>query len=471
MQALPDGDHTATATFRRTDSGDSDVTVSEWNDLREDEPWDVRVEAVSQNFTRTTISNDGNSGNTGGNTGDNTGNTNDNTDGATGGNTGDNTGNTGSTTGGNTGNTSDNTGSNTSNTGDNTGNTGSTTGSNTGNTGGNTGSNTGNTGGSTGGQFTPAQPNNNTPIYNTTETPQTPGTQPPAVDNTGGNNTQFTPTQPSDNAPELSQTPDNQPAVTQPPAQQQPAADNTAEPVNTAVPQQPAENNESNENQQPTNNQQTGATPENNNAGNDSGSSTANNNVSGSDGNSGNVDNTSGDTTAENIIEGSFILPGDESITFIGETIIADKYTQTIVSGLSAADDGRYYFVLDGSGAPFEISIDIAFEEFRELYMNGIFWVSGIDYTVRSGSTIITVSAERLEHMSMGYHTISAVFLNETVDIIFDLVKPLTTAEVAAVKSNPRTGDSVLIMLCVLFLLTGSSALYIKRRKIKKEVR
>ena len=266
--------------------------------------------------------------------------------------------------------------------------------------------------------------------------------------------------------------------------QQQPAAENnTASPVvqqpaNTGN-QPPANNqqvgnsdtaaeNQTPAQQQPADNQPAEAAPENN----ADGSGTESINIGEDTGNFGDDDYTAVnifedmEDIIENIVEGSFILPGDENITFIGETILVNEYTQAMVSGLNVADDGRYYFVLDGSGAPFEFSIDIEFTEFIELYMSGMFWDSGSDYAVRSGSTIITISAERLARMSMGYHTISIVFLNETVEIIFDLVKPVTTEAAASFTSSPRTDDSMIIFLFVLFFAAvKSAAAYLKKRR------
>ncbi|MCL2053832.1 MAG: leucine-rich repeat domain-containing protein [Oscillospiraceae bacterium] len=46
---LDDGNHTATATFRRVAPDSSDISLSDWKDEAGD--WDIRVQAVSQNFT------------------------------------------------------------------------------------------------------------------------------------------------------------------------------------------------------------------------------------------------------------------------------------------------------------------------------------------------------------------------------------------------------------------------------------
>jgi hypothetical protein len=93
------------------------------------------------------------------------------------------------------------------------------------------------------------------------------------------------------------------------------------------------------------------------------------------------------------------------------------------VSGLPTDGNGRFYFTLDGSGAPLELRIDIPLAEYENLYFDGALWFRGGDYAVREGSTILTVTAERLERCEAGLHTLSARFESETVDIVFELIK------------------------------------------------
>jgi len=92
-----------------------------------------------------------------------------------------------------------------------------------------------------------------------------------------------------------------------------------------------------------------------------------------------------------------------------------------LISGLSFGPDG-YYFELDGSGAPMELWIDVPYDEFIDLHFNGELWIDGEDYAVRPGSTIITITAERLEQCGPGMHTMLAAFTGETVEISFTLL-------------------------------------------------
>ncbi|MDR1246602.1 MAG: leucine-rich repeat protein [Clostridiales Family XIII bacterium] len=92
--------------------------------------------------------------------------------------------------------------------------------------------------------------------------------------------------------------------------------------------------------------------------------------------------------------------------------------------GLPTDENGRFYFVLDGSGAPMELRIDIPLAEYEEFYFDGEPWRQGEDYGAREGSTVLTVAAARLERYDAGLHTILARFLSETVEIVFELRKP-----------------------------------------------
>jgi hypothetical protein len=99
------------------------------------------------------------------------------------------------------------------------------------------------------------------------------------------------------------------------------------------------------------------------------------------------------------------------------------------VSGLTADESGRFYFVLDGGDQAMEIRIDLPLEEYEGLSFDGAPWVQELDYTVRSGSTILTVAAERLARYEAGTHTIEARFQSETVAVVFDLRKPAPVTE------------------------------------------
>jgi hypothetical protein len=107
------------------------------------------------------------------------------------------------------------------------------------------------------------------------------------------------------------------------------------------------------------------------------------------------------------------------------EAALAGAVNDARVSGLPTDENGNLYFVLDGSGAPMELRIDIPLAEYEEFYFDGESWTQGEDYGVREGSTVLIVAADRLERYDAGLHTILARFLSETVEIVFELRKPV----------------------------------------------
>jgi len=169
-------------------------------------------------------------------------------------------------------------------------------------------------------------------------------------------------------------------------------------------------------------------------------------------------------------------------------TITDDEYLQSIISGLGVDDEGNYYFISDENGTPLKVRIDIPLDEFIELYIDGLLLTLNLDYTVTEGSTIIEISAERLAEIGNGLRTMSAVFLNETVNITFDLLTPAPQVQVLEVTPSvpaaamnevqgveavsgysdaAKSGNSVIITFGILIVLAGGVAgfVIVKRRR------
>jgi hypothetical protein len=165
--------------------------------------------------------------------------------------------------------------------------------------------------------------------------------------------------------------------------------------------------------------------------------------------------------------------------------IVADPVAEANAGGAADSESAdaaqeaneRITFVLDGSGAPFELRIDIPLAEFRGLSFDGVPWEQGTDYTAREGSTILTIAAERLAGFAAGVHRISAVFENETVDIEFLLQKSESavadngtgatapaSAEDTPAKS-PGAGTIAAIALAVILILAAAFAILRSRRR------
>ncbi|MDR0433753.1 MAG: leucine-rich repeat domain-containing protein, partial [Gracilibacteraceae bacterium] len=138
------------------------------------------------------------------------------------------------------------------------------------------------------------------------------------------------------------------------------------------------------------------------------------------------------------------------------------------VSGLPVDENGRFYFALDGSGAPLELRIDIPLEEFGELYFDGALWAVGPDYAVRSGSTVLTVAAGRLERYEAGIHSFTARFAATTVEISFTLVKSAVppAARLPATEENAGLPLPAAAALALTFL-AGGAIVFTRARKAK----
>jgi hypothetical protein len=119
----------------------------------------------------------------------------------------------------------------------------------------------------------------------------------------------------------------------------------------------------------------------------------------------------------------------------IAETAASGGATGTgQILGLPTDADGNFYFELDGSGRPFEVRIDIPAGEYEELYFDGALWTPGADYAVRSGSTVLTITADKLAGFPYGTHELAARFTeNRVITVVFDLRGPAAADQAAGV--------------------------------------
>jgi hypothetical protein len=145
------------------------------------------------------------------------------------------------------------------------------------------------------------------------------------------------------------------------------------------------------------------------------------------------------------------------------------------VSGLAVDANGRFYFALDGSDAPLELRIDIPFAEYESLAFDDAPWSAEDDYAVRSGSTVLTIAAERLERCAAGVHTLSARFRSETVEIVFALIKSAAPLETSSAQADLAAGGNengasralVWIFIALGLVALAATTLIIRSRKNK----
>ena len=83
-------------------------------------------------------------------------------------------------------------------------------------------------------------------------------------------------------------------------------------------------------------------------------------------------------------------------------------------------------------------------DQFVDFYIDGTKLVKGTDYTVQNGSVVITVKASVMEKLSVGSHTLKAIYtLGEatgSVTIEKQAQAPTTPAAPSTGKANPKTG-------------------------------
>lgn len=133
----------------------------------------------------------------------------------------------------------------------------------------------------------------------------------------------------------------------------------------------------------------------------------------------------------------------------------------TPVTGLPVGENGEFYFALDGSGAPFQVRIDIPFDEAEGVSFDGETFIPGVDCELTAGSTVVTVAAERLERYDAGTHTLLVAFKGGELPITFDLRKPAVMVEEPA----PSTNAAPIVLVVVLVLGAAAVVIVIRKRR------
>ena len=83
-------------------------------------------------------------------------------------------------------------------------------------------------------------------------------------------------------------------------------------------------------------------------------------------------------------------------------------------------------------------------DQFVDFYIDGTKLVKDTDYTVQNGSVVITVKASVMEKLSVGSHTLKAIYMlgeaTSSVTIEKQAQAPTTPAAPSTGKANPKTG-------------------------------
>ncbi|MDR1246236.1 MAG: leucine-rich repeat domain-containing protein [Clostridiales Family XIII bacterium] len=200
----------------------------------------------------------------------------------------------------------------------------------------------------------------------------------------------------------------------------------------------PTDDNQNNENTPDVNNANNADNANNAAAGNATGGTGAD----GTNAGDGTADANTGAEAAGDAVQTAAALAGAQDGEDAAAGVDEEAGGTGAVSGLPIDGNGRFYFTLDGSGAPLELRIDIPFPEYENLYFDGAPWSLGGDYAVREGSTVLTITAERLERCEAGLHTLSARFESETVDIVFELIKTAANGTATDGSAASATGEA-----------------------------
>lgn len=170
----------------------------------------------------------------------------------------------------------------------------------------------------------------------------------------------------------------------------------------------------------------------------------------------------------------------------ITEQSIVDGYAEAIENAVGALTlksappvskpkiiRGASQSVEQGKDASFTSDAD--FEDFLKVIIDGK-ELSSDSYTIKKGSTIVTLKAAYVKTLSEGKHTIGIVSANGQADAEFTVVKSGSSGSSPSDPNSPQTGDSshLWLWLALLLLAAGTmtvTALLIKNSKRSKDTR
>ena len=136
----------------------------------------------------------------------------------------------------------------------------------------------------------------------------------------------------------------------------------------------------------------------------------------------------------------------------VTEEVFMNKFKTYI-----ALEGKNQKYILGGEGLSFRFDAPYSvFSDSGKVYLDG----NLIDkYTSKEGSTIISLSGEYLDTLSLGEHTLSIEYSDgRTSSVLFTVSKPEETTT-----NNPKTGDNILTYISLLVI---SLFILIKKRSI-----
>lgn len=168
-----------------------------------------------------------------------------------------------------------------------------------------------------------------------------------------------------------------------------------------------------------------------------------------------------------------------------GETIpkLAHDYKDGKCTVCGTIDPDFKVVITDGANATWQkgtkdglsFTSNAAFAHFQKVQVDGKD-LDASDYTVKEGSTIVTLKAEYLETLSVGKHTLAIVSETGTAETEFTIKAAATEEEPTQTPdadkddtNTPQTGDDSNIMLWIALLFVSGGVLSVVTYKKKKQ--
>lgn len=127
--------------------------------------------------------------------------------------------------------------------------------------------------------------------------------------------------------------------------------------------------------------------------------------------------------------------------------------------------EGANQTVKQGDSAAFKSDADFSY--FKYVLVDGK-QISSDSYTIKEGSTIVTLKSEFVSTLSVGKHTLSIVSKTGSADTKFTVEKAALPSEISETVANTRDGNMVLLTAAFVTLSGGMLIAAQKRRKLEK---
>lgn len=128
-----------------------------------------------------------------------------------------------------------------------------------------------------------------------------------------------------------------------------------------------------------------------------------------------------------------------------------------------------------GSGVSVTITCNGEYSQFRSVYIDGML-LESTNYTVKEGSTVLTLMPEYLDTLSVGAHTVTLNYTYGSADSVLNIMESNVNSESISNQTNhnvsvgnsaaPKTGDSsAIVFWSMAVLVSGCSCVILIRRK------